>query len=226
MIQAIIFDFDGVLVDSNKIRRNTYFDIFPENGKRDEIVEEALKASKTKTRWGLIEDILIRLKENNLIDYNDLEQATKEYVDRYSRITEEKVSQAPEIKGSEESLRRLSEKYPLFIVSGTTQESLDIVINNRNLNSYFKQVLGTKQGQRSKIDLIDSILQRFSLDPKQIVYVGDGKEDLEVAKHYEMDFVGVINEKNGFEDRIDIMYKIRDLENLNELVSEINTKIS
>jgi HAD superfamily hydrolase (TIGR01549 family) len=226
MIEAIIFDFDGVLVKSNEIRKRTYFNIFPETPERDKIVEECLKSSKTKTRWGLIEDIILKLKEKRLIDYKDLENEKKKYVDKYSKITEEKTSIAEEVRGSKESLRELSKKYDIFIVSGTTQESLDVVVKNRGLSTYFKGVYGTMPRKRSKIELIKKILQDFRLDSKKIIYIGDGEEDLETAKFYNMIFIGLINKDNGFEIRKDIKYKLNDLTRLNELIREIDSKTS
>jgi phosphoglycolate phosphatase-like HAD superfamily hydrolase len=219
MLQAIIFDFDGVLVNSNEIKKQAYFDLFSESPERDRIIKEALKKSKIKTRWEIIEDILVKMKEASKISYESLEEEKKIYVAKYSELTETRISSAGEIAGSNESLQNLSRRYPLFLVSGTTQDSLDRVVQNRELGIYFKKVYGTAPCKRSKIELIKKILYEFKFDPKKIISIGDAEEDLEAANFFGINFIGVINSSNDFEER-KIPHKIGDLRNLDYLINE------
>ena len=58
MIEAIIFDFDGVIVDSNKVKRESYFETFSGIRGSERFVEQAIRENLQKTRYGVIEDFL------------------------------------------------------------------------------------------------------------------------------------------------------------------------
>ena len=62
MTQCVVFDFDGVLVDSNAVKRQAYFDIFSSLGPRVvPAVTEVLDGDVDGDRFQQIRRILTRL---------------------------------------------------------------------------------------------------------------------------------------------------------------------
>lgn len=222
MIAAIIFDFDGVITQSNYIRRNAYYDIFnhvPVSREViKEIVTEAIIEDLKRNRYGIIEATLQKLRDKGLMHFQDLRRETEKYVNMYNEVTEREVSRVQEVPGATNALKILSQKYSLFVITGTLQKSLDIVMRNRDLVKYFKKAYGD---YRDKIDGIKILLQEQGVTPKKLVYVGDGNSDYECAKQFGMIFVGIINETNDFEKKEDIKWKLYDLEKLPEIIGEI-----
>ncbi|MDD5012086.1 MAG: HAD-IA family hydrolase [Candidatus Nanoarchaeia archaeon] len=217
-IESIIFDFDGVLVKSNQIRNQTYFDILSHVPNSKKIIEEAIAEDSKRDRYGIIEAVLQELKDKNLMQFEDLGEETEKYVCRYNWITERKVSIATEVPGAEKSLEMLSQEYPLFIVTGTIQKSIDIVLKNREMQKYFKKVYG---GFRDKKEGMTILIKEQRIKQRSSIFVGDGKSDYECARYLSMPFIGIMNETNDFEKRQDVMWKLYDLEKLPNVIREI-----
>jgi len=221
MIEAIIFDFDGVIVDSNPIKRNAYFKIFSHVEGSLESIEEAIKENPKKTRYGIVEAILIKLKERNLIEVDDLDVEKDKYVQKYGETTEEETIKVKEIKGAKKALTNLSEKYSLFILTSTIQENIERIVEARRLNKYFKGVYGANSSDYNKPQILERMAEKHGFNPKKSVFVGDGKADYECALHYNMPFVAILNETNDFSDREDIKWKLNDLGGLPDVIGKI-----
>lgn len=218
--ESIIFDFDGVIVDSNYIREQIYFDIFNHILNSKEMIKESITEDSTRDRYGIIKAALQKLKDKNSMQFQDLEQETKKYVQEYNRITEKKVSEVSEIPGARKSLEILSQEYPLFIITGTIQSSIDIVLKNRNIQKYFKKVYG---GFRNKIEGMNKLIREQKIILKNSILVGDGKADYECAKYFDIPFVGIINETNNFETEKNIKWKLDNLNDLPEVIKKIRS---
>ena len=74
-IKVFVFDFDGTIVDSNRLKDEAYFELFPVSPKAKEIIA-GYKGCR-KTRYQIIREILLALKELGEIDFSDLEAEVK-----------------------------------------------------------------------------------------------------------------------------------------------------
>lgn len=225
MTEAIIFDFDGVIVNSNPIKKNAFFDIFSHIKNSRKPIEEAIRKNPKKTRYGIIEEILKKLREKSLMEFGDLEAERDRYVSMYGETTEKETIKAEEIRGAGQALADLSQKYPLFVLTSTIQESIDKVVKGRRLEKYFKGIYGADSSSYNKLQILERIARKHSFNPKKSVFVGDGKADYECAKHHNMFFIGIINDTNDFETRKEIRYKLYNLEKLPKIIEEIEKKI-
>ena len=221
MIEAIIFDFDGVIVDSNRIKRGAYFKVFSSIKNSKDFVEESIKENPEKTRYGIIEDILKKLRKRGLMQFNDLKIEKKKYIKRYQELTEEETSNAEGIKGAKRALEQLSQKYPLFILTSTAQESINGVVDARNLRGYFKAVYGAEDKDYNKPETLKKMARRHKFNPKNAVFIGDGKSDYECAKQLNVTFIGIVNDANDFETKKDIAWKLYNLDKLPEIIENI-----
>lgn len=219
MIKSIIFDFDGVIVQSNEIREQIYYNILNHVPGSKEAMKEALTEDLKRNRYGIIEAALQKLKERGAMQFSDLKSETEKYVNMYNEITEREVSKVSEVPGANLALDILSKKYNLYILTGTLQRSIDIVLRNRKLKDYFKKVYGN---YRYKVEGMKVLLQEQNIDPREVVYIGDGKEDYECAKEFGMQFIGIINERNNFRDNPRIKHKLLNLEGLTDIIINMN----
>lgn len=173
-LQAVFFDFDGVLVDSVPIKTAAYSEIFSDHG------EEAQKeiASYHQKHGGVDRfrkiEYVFRSKgipwDPNLIDL---------MAARFGEIVKEKVIRAPEINGATEaflSIRRAG----IFcaVVSGTPETELQDIVRERGWSRYFDEVHGSPA---IKINILEKIIHNHNFNPGRCLFVGDSATDFEAA---------------------------------------------
>lgn len=187
-INAFIFDFDGVLADSNQIKRNAYFEIFGEPAR--EIINEVLEKNPDDNRYGIINKVLKRLKKERKIQYEDLELETEKYAQLYGERTEAGQIAAPAIQGAVKSLERLKKKgFRLFLHTSTTDESIARVLKARKLYKYFEKVYGSNKGKKAKV--LPMIIKENSLSPERTISIGDGDSERKAAEKLGIKFIPI-----------------------------------
>jgi phosphoglycolate phosphatase-like HAD superfamily hydrolase len=198
VIRVVVFDFDGVIVDSNDIKRSAYFKLFSLDFHSRQIVEDVLKTLEPAPRSVIIGAILNRLEAFKYKGDKEIHSIKVEYEKRYGEICLNGVSLCPEIKGATESLKMLSVEYELYLNSLTPLEPLKLVLRNRGLTSYFKDVFGSN---KSKIENLKHIIAVENITPRQVVVVGDGVLDVESASACGTHFIGIENGNGVLRDK-------------------------
>jgi phosphoglycolate phosphatase-like HAD superfamily hydrolase len=209
MTLCLVFDFDGVLVDSNAIKRRAYRDIFASVPDSQPVVDEVLRADAEDDRWGVIRSILRGLGPAAI----DLEAQVARYAERYNAICEEHAATCREVPGAAAALDSLSQRHPLYVVSATPEEPLRRIVARRGWTGYFREVLGRP---RTKRENLARVMRREHIGPEGIVFVGDGRRDLDAARSTGCGFLGVRNEFNDFDPSGVTM--LDDLTSLRELI--------
>ena len=217
MIKVIIFDFDGTIIDSNRIKYEAFFRIFPRRKEIERIVKKVLNRYREETRFLIIKKILTELKKKGEINFNDLEREISIYVQKYNKIVEAEAIECHEIKGARESLKVLSERFILYINSTTPFYSLRRIIQKRSLTAFFKDIYGAPG---SKIENLSKILKKEKIRGNEALIVGDGQSDLESAKKFGCKFIGIRSIFNVFTARDGKL--LNDLRNLPGLIALMN----
>lgn len=216
MIKCVVFDFDGVLVDSNAVKRKAYFDIFAPLSNTHKIVAACLTEEREGDRYQVIASILRRLRNIGLTWGNDaLLDAVVRYAEQYNQICETYTANCREILGASACLKNLAKHYKLYVNSATPEEPLQRVIQQRGWEPYFQDVLGSPH---TKIENLNKIMQKINVKSKEIVFVGDSQRDWTAAKTCGCYFVGVRNSDNDFAS-LDLVL-LDDLYGLNKVISE------
>lgn len=214
MIKVIVFDFDGVIIDSNKMKYDAYFDVFEGSPVENAIIEGVLKTHREKTRGYIIGEILKRAGADAIAGHVSLDEAVAGYSMKYNAIVERGAVECPEIKGASAAAARLSVRYPLYINSTTPDEPLLRILEKRSLAKYFKGVYG---GARTKVKCLQDIMNLENANGGEAVVIGDGLSDRESAMTCGARFIGVRNEYNAFDG--EGMVFLDDLERLEEMIA-------
>lgn len=182
MIKDVIFDFDGVIIDSNKIKLDAYFKIF--NRDNEECVKRILDKSHTKSRYEIIALII----EHCQTKY----KSPIYYIEEYSKETLQVLSNKNLIIGLiSEMIKTLYFcGFRLFIISNTPTYDLTLIVRNISLDSYFKDILGSPNSKKANYYIL---ALKYNL--KDTLYVGDSFSDYEFSKEVEIPFVGFNNTK-------------------------------
>lgn len=218
-LKAIIFDFDGVLAESVEIKTMAFRELFkdyPEELKQ--FIPYHLKHSGI-SRFAKIRYFFQELKKEQLSD-----QRLNELCARYSSLVVDQVVNAPFVKGALDLLGHCRGKYRLFVISGTPEAEMRLIIRRRKMEHYFDGVYGSP---KKKIEILKGIIRDNALNTRQMVFFGDALTDLEAAEYFDMPFIARIDDSNKsfFEGKKTITLRIRDLAEADALFRTQHSKV-
>ena len=181
--QYIIFDFDGVLVESNEIRFNGFRKLFKDFPQ--EHVEKLVAYAKANggiSRYKKIAYFFSEIMQEPISD-----ELVNKWADRFSKLVEQDIVEAQSVEGSLEFLEKYVDQLDFAIVSGSDQTELRSICRKRHIDHFFKSILGSPV---EKKDNLAALLSDLNWQHDKSLYVGDSNNDLEAAKANSLDFVG------------------------------------
>lgn len=180
---ALFFDFDGVILDTTKMKAEAFASMYARHGK--ELLKKAL--AYHREHGGISRVIKLKYIEEKLLGRSISQEKLNQLAKEYSARTIEKVKHSNFIPGAKDVIESLNGKLA-FVISGTPQTDLDEIVDDMDLRRYFKEVHGSP---RLKPDIARDIIKRYDLDPKECLFFGDAPTDLRTAKELKMHFIGV-----------------------------------
>jgi len=217
--KAIIFDFDGVIVDSADIKTQAFLDLFADYPEHRAHIRRHHLDNLGISRYRKFEWIYSELLRQPLGD-EEKERLGSEF----SGLVLSKILKCEYVPGALECLEALSSRHSLFVASGTPQEELEFIIKQRGLDSYFEEIWGTPA---TKVEIISSILARFELGKTELLFVGDGLSDFQAASETGIRFMARDNgtgdmdwQSLGMEPMPDLTFLLARMEDTGELAIE------
>ncbi len=180
---AIIFDFDGVLVESVDVKTQAFASMYMEYGQ--EIVEKVV-AYHLK-HCGVSRFNKFRYYEEVLLEKKLDAEKEKTLGEFFSKLVIDAVVAAPWVPGAKEFLDRYSNDISLFVASGTPNDEIKEIVEKRGMSNYFISVHGTPD---KKAEIINGICDRHGFDRKRVLMVGDANADYEGAQLANVRFLG------------------------------------
>lgn len=173
-LRAIVFDFDGVILESTEVKTEAFVELYAEHGPK---VVAQVRAHHLANLG------ISRFKKFEWIAANLLGQALTEDAkaalgQRFTDLALARVLDAPMVAGALAALTALAPRMPLFVASGTPQDELDLIVDRRGLRGYFREVWGTPA---EKPAIVRDLLTRHDLQPHQVLFIGDGLSDHKAA---------------------------------------------
>jgi len=188
MLRAIIFDFDGVILDSVDIKTKAFARLFEEHG--PEIVQKVVAhhlANGGISRFRKFAHIYEHILHCPMPDGE-----SERLGQRFSELVFDEVVKAAWIPGALEFLRDHHTRYQCFVASGTPEDELRRIVELRGLGSYFTGVFGTPA---TKEEITRRILAAHSLAPTEVVFIGDAMTDYKAAQECGVDFIGITSDE-------------------------------
>lgn len=183
MINSVVFDFDGTLVDSNGIKHRSFFEVARHIAGARPVIAEALADPGFGDRYAVFRYLAERLAgQGQTVDSESL-------VEHYTRLCEEKIIGAAEIPGATSTLTDLAGAgIRMAISSATPQNTLRKIVAGRGWRSYFTAVMGTPD---TKEQHLEKVFGKWNLSPAETLYVGDSEADRSAARNMGCKFVGI-----------------------------------
>lgn len=181
--ETILFDCDGVILNSNKIKSQAFYQVASVFSipAANELVEYNRKfggvSRHEKFRY-FINEILLK--------FSDIKPSEEVLVASFAEYVKQGLMHC-EISPYLEDITRKFSKSQFAVVSGGHQPELREIFKLRKISSYFPG--GIWGSPDTKFQIIE---RHFSkLNPSATLFVGDSKLDFDVAQYFGFDFVFV-----------------------------------
>lgn len=179
--ELVFWDFDGVIKDSVDVKTSAFISLFPDAP--DSILKKISQHHLRNGGMSRFEKIPLYLGWSGL---NTDEAA----VARYCNIFSEKVCQAvidsKWVPGVFEYLACNYMHQKFVLITGTPIDEIEFILTELKIRNYFFQVHGAP---KKKSPAIQESLEKFQINPKESISIGDSLEDYEAARENNVSFV-------------------------------------
>ena len=191
MLQAILFDFDGVVLDSVDVKTKAFESIYLPYGEEiaAQVVQHHLAHGGVsrfeKFKW------YHRHHLGREIDQDELDALCEEF---NSKVFQ-KVLASDYLPGVKEFIRYQSTQRPLYICTGTPETEILQITEALGIQHFFEGIFGSPA---TKIEMIQRILDTRGYQNENVLFLGDAITDYDAARHHGLQFTGVVYHSNPF----------------------------
>jgi len=183
--RALVFDLDGVLLDSEQVWNQAKEEVVRERGGRwrEEAPRRMMGMSSPEWSRYLHDELGVPLEPDAISD---------EVVRRLERIYRDRL---PLVDGAAEAVERLAEALPLGLASSSNREIIDLFLELSGLGSNFAVTISSEEVAQGKPapDVYLEALRRMGADPAHSIAVEDSDNGIRAAKAARMRVVAVPN---------------------------------
>ena len=184
-IAAVVFDLDGVLLDSEAAWV----------GVKKEFTEETGGHWKEEAQWDMLGMSSIewsRYMHDELGVPLPPEQISSEVADRLAQQYRERL---PLLPGAVEAVRSLARHWPLGLATSSNRNVIDLVLEKAGLADAFAATVSSEEVERGKPapDVYLETARRLSVEPAECVAVEDSTNGIRSAHAAEMAVIVVPN---------------------------------
>jgi HAD superfamily hydrolase (TIGR01509 family) len=185
VIDAVIFDLDGVLLDTEELWDEVREDLARERGGRWSDRAQADMMGMSSTEWSRYMHDVVGLAEPP-------EEISREVV---HRMLDRYAEQLPLIDGAIEAVERVAARWPLGLASSSNRELIDRALEVSGLARYFRATVSSEEVERGKPapDVYLEAAQRLSVEPARCAAVEDSASGIRSAHAAGMRVVAIPN---------------------------------
>lgn len=215
MIRAVIFDFDGVLVESVHIKTTAFARLFEDEG--PDVVDRVVAYHIENT--GVSRYDKFRYIYKNILGRKLGEGEFGSLCARFAELVSDAVVDAPYVAGAKEFLDKYAGEMSCFVASATPEKEIHDIARRRGMSRYFKEIYGSPM---TKDEAVGLILVRNGLSPGETVYVGDALSDYKAAASHQVHFIARIETDDSLFSKVRCP-RIRDLTELAAVIGRCGT---
>lgn len=202
MIKAVLFDMDGLLVDTENLNLKVAIKICKDLGLNLTPMEKQSCIGVTSQKF------YTDLFQNRKLIF-DLKKTLGKHFKIYDKLLKIKLKHFPGAKTLPLFLK--SQGYKLALVSGSTKKQVNIVLSQLGIKNLFDIIITADDLHSSKPDPEGFLLsaKRLKISPEECIVLEDSTPGIMAAKKAGMKVIGVIN--NGQQDLALADFKVKDL---------------
>lgn len=188
-IKNILWDFDGVILDSMPIRDYGFRKIFESFD--DSLVNRLIVYHNQN--GGLSRFHKIKYFYNELLKQDITEEQVNHYAERFSEVMRnELINPKYLILDCVEFIHKYHQKFNFHVVSGSEHNELNYLCERLGISRYFLSINGSPT---PKTDLVKNVLEKYSYRQDETILIGDSINDVEAAEKNKLTFYGYNNDK-------------------------------
>lgn len=170
MKKIVLFDFDGVIVDS--------FEISYQLGLADN--PTWTKEQQKNLFDGNLYEEIGKLKESGFVG-ND-----EEFFKKFTPL----LMELPPVEGMAHTINELAKNYQLVVVSSTISSPIQGYLDMHKLDRHFDWIMGGDV-HKSKVEKIRMILREYNVQPEDCIFITDTLGDMREAAKCNVQAIGV-----------------------------------
>lgn len=184
-VEAIIFDFDGVILDSAGVKTQAFAHCYA----GEDAGRIAAVVDYQQRHGGIGRREKFAHFERSLFGRPADPESLDALCRRFAAFIATAMREVPFIPGAREALERLHGRLALHLVSGMPEDELQAVLAQRDLLPFFASVAGSPTPKR---DAFRRILAAERLVPDAVLAVGDSTTEFEAARDLGIPFVAIV----------------------------------
>jgi HAD superfamily hydrolase (TIGR01509 family) len=212
LIEAVIFDLDGVLIDSESAWAEVRREFVLERGGRwhDHTQRDMMGMSSVEWSRYIHDELGVEMPPQDI---------SAEVVRRLALLYRERL---PLVPGANEVVERLAARWPLALASSSNRELIDLALEIADLAQYFRATVSSEEVAHGKPapDVYLEAARRLGSEPSRCVAVEDSHNGILSAVAAGMRVIAIPNQ--AFPPRREALSKAaRVLSSLDELTPEV-----
>jgi HAD superfamily hydrolase (TIGR01509 family) len=185
VIEGVVFDLDGLLIETEEIW--------------DEVREELVR--ERGGRWSeSAQRDMMGMSSKEWSQYMHDELGVPDPPDEINRLVVERMAeryreQLPLLPGAVEAVERIAARWPLAVASSSNRPLIDLVLELSGLASYFRVTVSSEEVERGKPapDVYLEAARRLGVAPERCAAVEDSESGIRSAKAAGMRVIAIPN---------------------------------
>jgi HAD superfamily hydrolase (TIGR01509 family) len=185
VVGAVVFDLDGVLLDSEQLWDRAREELARERGGRWHNRAQRDMMGMSSPEWSRYMHDVIGLQESP-------DEISVEVVRRIEAFYRE---QLPLVEGAVDAVRRLAARWPLGLASSSNREIIDLALDLAGLAPYLRVTVSSEEVERGKpaSDVYLEAARRLQVRPTDCAAIEDSANGIRSAKNAGMRVIGIPN---------------------------------
>jgi len=186
VIEAVVFDLDGVLLDSEQVWDEVREELVKERGGRWHEQAQTEMMGMSSVEWS-------RYMHDELDLPEPPEEISAEVVQRLDEVYRKRL---PLIDDAREAVERLAARWPLGLASSSNREVIDLVLDLSGLARYFRVTVSSEEVPRGKPapDVYLEAARGLGVPPERCAAVEDSHNGIRSAKAAGMRVIAIPNQ--------------------------------